>query len=132
MQDRLIRGELVVRLSLVHPLLDAPAAFHRVRHILFELNVGRLIRGMEDLEERAEGLLDALLVPAFDGTAQPQVFADLLVTVRVLDLVVERLGQIVGDQPIATGQVRVAVLGHLPTRKVASEAVHYRQVELWR
>jgi hypothetical protein len=59
-------------------------------------------------------------------------FADLLVTVRVLELVVERLGQIVGDQPIATGQECVAILGHLPARKVAGEAVHHRQVKLWR
>jgi len=48
------------------------------------------------LRKGAEGLRDALLVAAFDGTAQAQAFADLLVAVRVLELVVERLGQIVG------------------------------------
>ena len=71
------------------------------------------------MRKGAEGLRDALLVAAFDGTAQAQAFADLLVAVRVLELVVERLGQIVGDQPITTGQVSVAVLGHLPAGKVA-------------
>src|SRR6266851_6931258 len=66
--------ELVVWLSLVHLLFDAPTAFHRVGHILFELFVGRIVRGMEDLEEGAERLLDALLVPTFDRRAEPQAF----------------------------------------------------------
>jgi hypothetical protein len=52
---------------------------------------------MEDLEEGAEGLLDALLVAAFDGAAERQAFTDLFVAVRMLELVVEGLGQIIGN-----------------------------------
>ncbi len=87
---------------------------------------------MQDLQEGADRLLDALLVAPLDGLAQANALADLLVAVGVLELVVERLGQVVGDEPVAARQEFAAVLRHLPAREVAGEAVHDRQVELRR
>jgi hypothetical protein len=87
---------------------------------------------VQDLQEGADRLLDALLVAALDGLAQADALADLLVAVAVLELVVECLGQVVGDEAVAVGQELAAVLRHLPAGQVAGEAVHDRQVELGR
>ena len=63
-------GEFVVRLPLVHLLLDAAAAFDRVSHVLVELLISWRISRVQDLEQGAEGLLDALLVAAFDSPSR--------------------------------------------------------------
>ena len=57
--------------------------------------------------------------------------ADLLVAIGVLELIVEGLGQIVGDEPETISQKCAAVLRHLPAREIAGEAVHDRQIELF-
>ena len=66
------------------------------------------------------------------STRLPEVdaLADLLVAVGVLELVVEGLGQVVGDEAVVVGQKFAAVLRHLPARQVAGKAIHDRQVEL--
>ena len=124
--------ELVVGLALVHLLLDPPAALHRIGHVLLELRIAGWPVRVENLQEGADRLLDALFVAAFDRRAQADAPVDLLVPVRVRELMVERLGQVVGDETVVAGQVLAAVLEHLPARQVAGEAVHDRQVELLR
>ena len=46
---------------------------------------------MQDLEHRAQGLLDALLITPLDGGAERQPLANLFIAVAVLELVVECL-----------------------------------------
>jgi len=87
---------------------------------------------VKNLQERADGLFDALLVAPFDGLAESNALADLLIPVGVLELVVKSLRQVIGDEPVVVGQELAAVLGHLPTWDVRSKAVHHGQVELWR
>ncbi len=122
--------KLVVGLALVHLLLDAPPALDRVGHVLVELRIGGRAVGVQDLQQGADRLLDALFVAALDRAAEADALVDLLVPVGVLELVVEGLSQVVGDEPVVLGQELAAVLGHLPARQVAGEAVHDRQVEL--
>lgn len=80
--------KLVVRLALVHLLLDAAAALGRVGYVLFELGVGRWTVRVQDLQERADGLLDAFLVTPLDRLSQPNSLADLLVRVPVLSMLI--------------------------------------------
>ena len=80
---------------------------------------------MQDLEKRAESFFYSFLVPPFDGATKPNPLADFLEAVRVLELIVEGLGQIIGDQPLPVGQIGAAIFRHLPTRKVAGEAIHH-------
>ncbi len=116
-------------LALVHLLLDPAPAFHRIGHVLLEGRVVRRPVGMEHLEQRGHRLLDALLVATFHGRAEADTLVDLLVAVGVAKLVVERLGQVVGDEAVVVGQEVAAVLGHLPAGQIAGKAVHDRQVE---
>src|SRR3954451_19215483 len=91
-------GELVVRLALVHLLLYSAPVLHRVGSVLVELGVGRVAGGIQDLEEGAHRLLNALLVAVLHGAPDIQALADLI-TIVVLELVMEHLGQVGGDQP---------------------------------
>jgi hypothetical protein len=59
---------------------------------------------VKDLQKRADGLLDALLITSLDCLAQPNALADLLVPIRVLELIVEGFGQVIGDESVIAGQ----------------------------
>ena len=87
---------------------------------------------MQDLEEGAQRLLDALFIPALDRVAQTHALADFLIAIGVTELVMKGFGQVVGDEPVVVRQIFTAVLRHLPARHIAGKAVHHRQVKLRR
>ena len=87
---------------------------------------------MQDLEEGAHRLLNALFISALNCGAQTHALADFLITIGVTELVMKGLGQVVGDEAIMPRQILTAVLRHLPTRHIAGQAVHHSQVKLRR
>ena len=124
--------KLVIRFALVHLLLDAATALRRISHVFLELFIGGRSVRVQHLQERADGLLDAFFVAPLNGLAKSNALADFLVSVRVLELVVKGLCQVVGDEAVVTGQEIAAVLRHFPAWNVRGEPVHHRQVEFWR
>ena len=68
---------------------------------------------MEQFKKSADCLLDTFFITPFDRRTQANPLADLFVTIRMFQLVVESLRQKVRYEAVAVRQVFAAVLGHL-------------------
>jgi hypothetical protein len=87
---------------------------------------------MEYFQKGADSLLDPLLITTLDGSSQVDPFIHLLVTVRVLERIMESLGQIIGDETVFAGKEFATVLRHFPSGKIAGKTIHNRQIEFGR
>jgi len=92
-------GKLLIRFSFVHLLLDPTAPLNRIRDIFFELPIRRSAPWMQDFEEGAQCLLDALFISTFHGVAQTHALADFFVAIGVTELIMKGFGQVVGVNP---------------------------------
>ena len=85
---------------------------------------------MKNLQEGTDGFLDAFFITALNALAKSDAFADFFVPIGVLELVVKCFRQVVGNEPVATGQKFTAVFFLFSARYVGCESIHDRQVKL--
>src|SRR6266705_18727 len=90
--------ELIIGLALVHLLLDTSPAFDGVFDIFLKFFIRRRSDGVKNFQKPADRFLDRLLVPPLHVAAQSDALCDLFVSIRVVEQVVESLGQIVRDK----------------------------------
>ena len=95
--------KLVIRFALVHLLFYAATAFRRIGHVFLELVVRRRTVGVQYLQECADSFLDPFLIAPLNRFAELDALADFLVAVRVLELIMKGLCQIIGDESVIAG-----------------------------